>query len=119
MVRAPLCVHPINNLSLGVYAFGFLFMLPQLFVNYKVFHISLMMIYLFFVQLKSVAHLPWRAFMYKVCEPDPLSIFTSYIQAFNTFIDDVFAFIITMPTSHRIAVFRDDLVFLVYLYQRW
>jgi len=36
----------------GVYAFGFLFMLPQLFINYK---------------LKSVAHLPWRAFMYKVC----------------------------------------------------
>jgi hypothetical protein len=35
----------------GVYAFGFLFMLPQLFVNYK---------------LKSVAHLPWKAFMYKV-----------------------------------------------------
>ena len=28
----------------GVYAFGFLFMLPQLFLNYK---------------LKSVAHLPW------------------------------------------------------------
>merc|ERR1712032_386533 len=53
----------------GVYAFGFLFMLPQLFLNYK---------------LKSVAHLPWRAFMYK---------------AFNTFIDDI--------------------VFLVYLYQRY
>uniref|UniRef100_A0A8C0DI58 Lipid scramblase CLPTM1L n=1 Tax=Balaenoptera musculus TaxID=9771 RepID=A0A8C0DI58_BALMU len=73
----------------GVYAFGFLFMLPQLFVNYK---------------MKSVAHLPWKAFTYK---------------AFNTFIDDVFAFIITMPTSHRLACFRDDVVFLVYLYQRW
>ncbi|CRL04485.1 CLUMA_CG017566, isoform A [Clunio marinus] len=73
----------------GVYAFGFLFMLPQLFINYK---------------LKSVASLPWRAFMYK---------------AFNTFIDDVFAFIITMPTAHRVACFRDDIVFLIYLYQRW
>ena len=73
----------------GVYAFGFLFMLPQLFVNYR---------------LKSVAHLPWRAFMYK---------------AFNTFIDDLFAFIITMPTAHRVACFRDDIVFLVYLYQRY
>merc|ERR1712203_1121005 len=72
-----------------VYAFGFLFMLPQLFVNYK---------------LKSVAHLPWRAFMYK---------------AFNTFIDDLFAFIITMPTAHRVACFRDDVVFVVYLYQRY
>ncbi|CAB1320476.1 unnamed protein product [Coregonus sp. 'balchen'] len=39
--------------------------------------------------------------------------------AFNTFIDDIFAFIITMPTSHRLACFRDDVVFLVYLYQRW
>ncbi|XP_003707777.2 lipid scramblase CLPTM1L [Megachile rotundata] len=79
----------INSLVNGVYAFGFLFMLPQLFVNYK---------------LKSVAHLPWRTFMYK---------------AFNTFIDDVFAFIISTPTAHRIACFRDDAVFLVYLYQRW
>ncbi|KAB0393811.1 hypothetical protein E2I00_001244, partial [Balaenoptera physalus] len=43
----------------------------------------------------------------------------SLLNAFNTFIDDVFAFIITMPTSHRLACFRDDVVFLVYLYQRW
>jgi hypothetical protein len=40
-----------RSLVNGVYAFGFLFMLPQLFVNYK---------------LKSVAHLPFKAFMYKV-----------------------------------------------------
>ncbi|CAH2102807.1 unnamed protein product [Euphydryas editha] len=79
-------LHSVVN---GVYAFGFLLMLPQLFVNYR---------------LRSVAALPWRAFMYK---------------AFNTFIDDVFAFVITMPTAHRVACFRDDLVFLVYLYQRW
>uniref|UniRef100_A0A8D8PU05 Lipid scramblase CLPTM1L n=1 Tax=Cacopsylla melanoneura TaxID=428564 RepID=A0A8D8PU05_9HEMI len=55
-------------------------------------------------KLKSVAHLPWRTFMYK---------------AFNTFIDDVFAFLITMPTMHRLACFRDDIIFLIYLYQRW
>lgn len=42
------CIHSLVN---GVYAFGFLFMLPQLFINYR---------------LKSVAHLPWRSFMYKV-----------------------------------------------------
>jgi len=42
-----------------------------------------------------------------------------YHQAFNTFIDDVFAFIITMPTAHRLACFRDDIVFVIYLYQRW
>lgn len=79
----------INSMVNGVYGFGFLFMLPQLFINYK---------------LKSVAALPWRSFMYK---------------AFNTFIDDIFAFIITMPTAHRLACFRDDIVFLIYLYQRW
>ncbi|XP_044752283.1 cleft lip and palate transmembrane protein 1-like protein isoform X2 [Coccinella septempunctata] len=79
----------LNSLVNGVYAFGFLFMLPQLFINYR---------------LKSVAALPWRAFTYR---------------AFNTFIDDIFAFIITMPTAHRLACFRDDVVFLIYLYQRW
>ena len=34
-----------------VYTFGFITMTPQLFINYK---------------LKSVAHMPWRTFMYKV-----------------------------------------------------
>ena len=72
-----------------VYAFGFIAMTPQLFINYR---------------LKSVAHLPWRVFAYK---------------ALNTFIDDLFAFVIRMPMLHRVACFRDDLLFLVYLYQRW
>lgn len=79
-------------------------------------------------QLKSVAHLPWKAFMYKVRPHSPtdepqsrnsLLLIFIFRQAFNTFIDDVFAFIITMPTSHRLACFRDDVVFLIYLYQRW
>ena len=34
-------------------------------------------------------------------------------------LDDLFAFIITMPTAHRVACFRDDIVFLIYLYQRY
>lgn len=34
-----------------VYTFGFITMTPQLFINYK---------------LKSVAHMPWKTFMYKV-----------------------------------------------------
>lgn len=42
-----------------------------------------------------------------------------HLQAFNTFIDDMFAFIITMPTAHRVACFRDDVVFVIYLYQRY
>lgn len=69
--------------------FGFIMMTPQLFINYK---------------LKSVAHLPWRMLTYKF---------------FNTFIDDMFAFVIKMPTMYRIGCFRDDIVFLIFLYQRW
>lgn len=72
-----------------IYFAGFAMMTPQIFINYK---------------LKSVAHLPWRTFTYK---------------ALNTFIDDLFAFIIKMPLMHRLACFRDDLVFFILLYQRW
>jgi len=64
-------------------------MIPQVWLNYR---------------MKSVAHLPWRVLGYRFV---------------NTFIDDVFAFIVKMPTMARIAVFRDDIVFIVYLYQRW
>lgn len=69
--------------------FGFIMMTPQLFINYK---------------LKSVAHLPWRMLSYKFL---------------NTFIDDIFAFVIKMPTMYRLGCFRDDIVFFIYLYQRW
>ncbi|XP_026544557.1 cleft lip and palate transmembrane protein 1 [Notechis scutatus] len=57
--------------------FGFITMTPQLFINYK---------------LKSVAHLPWRMLTYK---------------ALNTFIDDLFAFVIKMPMMYRIGCLRD------------
>jgi len=56
---------------------GFIMMCPQLFINYK---------------MKSVAHLPWRQMTYKFL---------------NTIIDDLFAFVIKMPTLHRLSVFRD------------
>merc|ERR1712139_526578 len=64
-----------------VYSLGFVLMTPQVFINYK--H-------------KTVAYLPWKKFVYR---------------AICTFIDDLFAFIIKMPTMHRMAVFRDDIVF--------
>ncbi|KAI0988917.1 hypothetical protein GJ496_000689 [Pomphorhynchus laevis] len=69
--------------------FGFIMMTPQLFINYK---------------LKSVAHLPWRMMTYK---------------ALNTFIDDIFAFVVKTPFLYRISCFRDDIIFFIYLYQRW
>lgn len=79
----------ITTASSFVYAIGFVLMTPQLFLNYK---------------LKSVAHLPWRVLGYKFV---------------NTFIDDLFAFIIRMPTMARMSCFRDDVVFIVYLWQRY
>jgi hypothetical protein len=61
----------------------------QLFINYT---------------LKSVAHMNWRTMTYK---------------SINTFIDDLFAFVIKMPLMHRLACLRDDLIFFIFLYQRW
>eukprot|EP00249_Psilotum_nudum_P026679 c33171_g1_i1 orf=47-379(-) len=37
----------------------------------------------------------------------------------NTFIDDLFAFTIRMPTLHRLATLRDDVIFFIWLYQKW
>ncbi|CRK89589.1 CLUMA_CG003264, isoform A [Clunio marinus] len=79
----------LNMLYGFLLTFGFIMMTPQLFINYK---------------LKSVAHLPWRMMTYKFL---------------NTFIDDIFAFVIKMPTMYRLGVFRDDIVFFIFLYQRW
>ena len=79
----------LNMLYGFLLTFGFISMTPQLFINYK---------------LKSVAHLPWRMLTYKFL---------------NTFIDDIFAFVIKMPTLYRLGCFRDDIIFLIYLYQRW
>ncbi|TQS38499.1 hypothetical protein Golomagni_00993 [Golovinomyces magnicellulatus] len=73
----------------SVYAYGFLMMVPSLYINYR---------------LKSVAHMPAKAMTYKFL---------------NTFIDDLFAFTVKMPTLHRLATLRDDVIFFVYLYQSW
>lgn len=79
----------ITSASSAMYGLGFVFMTPQLFLNYK---------------LKSVAHLPWKVLGYRFI---------------NTFIDDLFAFIIRMPTMARISCFRDDIIFFIYLWQRY
>ncbi|GMH33600.1 hypothetical protein BSKO_01434 [Bryopsis sp. KO-2023] len=77
----------LSSLVGAVYMFGFILMCPQLYLNYK---------------LKSVAHLPAKQLTYKFL---------------TTIIDDLFAFAIKMPPLHRLAVFRDDLVFVAFLYQ--
>lgn len=40
-------------------------------------------------------------------------------KSLNTFIDDLFAFIVKMPVMHRLACLRDDFIFLIVLYQRY
>ena len=79
----------IETLVGSVYAYGFLMMVPSLYINYR---------------LKSVAHMPSKAMTYKFL---------------NTFIDDLFAFTIRMPTLHRLATLRDDVIFFVWLYQKY
>ncbi len=79
----------ITTLVGSVYAYGFLMMVPSLYINYR---------------LQSVAHMPSKAMTYKFL---------------NTFIDDLFAFTIKMPTLHRLATLRDDVIFFVWLYQKY
>ena len=57
--------------------FGFILMTPQLYLNYK---------------LKSVDHLNWRGLVYRFI---------------TTIIDDLFAFMVTMPALRRAMYFRD------------
>ena len=73
----------------AVYAFGFALMTPQIYINYR---------------LKSVAHMPAGVLGYRF---------------FNTIIDDLFAALVRMPLVARISVFRDDVVFVIYMVQRW
>ena len=79
----------IGTLVSFIYMFGFIMMCPQLYLNYK---------------LKSTAFMPWRMMTYKFL---------------NTIIDDLFAFLIKMPTMHRLSCFRDDVIFLIFLYQKY
>lgn len=76
----------LNTLVGCIYTFGFINMTPQLYINYR---------------LKSVEHMPSKALFYRFL---------------NTIIDDLFSFVITMPTLHRISCFRDDIIFVIYLY---
>jgi hypothetical protein len=77
----------IHCASGAVYSFGFLAMFPQLFVNYK---------------LKTVAGMSRAAFGYKF---------------FSTFIDDLYTFLTDLPLMYKIACFRDDVIFAIWLVQ--
>lgn len=84
----------INTLVTGVYALGFLSMAPQIYINYK---------------LKSVSHLQGAVLMYR---------------GVNTLISDLcscasfFYSSASFSSSHQLSCFRDELLFLLYLYHR-
>ena len=40
-------------------------------------------------------------------------------KSINTFIDDLFAFVIQMPILHRLACLRDDVIFFIFCWQRY
>jgi hypothetical protein len=73
---------------------------PALYINYR---------------LRSVAHMPRRAMIYK-CTSSLGGLLTPVL---NTIVDDLFSFCISMPTLHRLACFRDDVIFVIYLYQMY
>lgn len=72
-----------------IFVFGFANMFPQVYINYR---------------FKSVEYLPWKALVYKF---------------FNTIIDDLFAFATKIPWLKRLAVFRDDVIFVIFLVQMY
>ncbi|XP_043974177.1 cleft lip and palate transmembrane protein 1-like protein isoform X1 [Gambusia affinis] len=84
----------VNTLVTGVYALGFLSMAPQLFINDK---------------LKSVSHMQGAVLMYR---------------GVNTLISDLcacasfFSSSVPFTSSHQLSCFRDELLFLLYLFQR-
>jgi hypothetical protein len=67
--------------------FGFILLTPQVYLNYK---------------LKSVQHLPFKALTFKFL---------------NTIIDDLYAFAVKTPTLYRIFCFKDDVIFVIFIYQ--
>ncbi|KAJ1917227.1 hypothetical protein IWQ60_007845 [Tieghemiomyces parasiticus] len=79
----------LDTLMAAIYLLGFVNMTPQLFLNHR---------------LRSV---------------EAMSITTFVYRAINTFVDDLFALVIPMPGLTRASAFRDDIVFVVLLYQWW
>ena len=67
--------------------FGFILLTPQVYLNYK---------------LKSVQHMPFKALTFKFL---------------NTIIDDLYAFAVKTPTLYRIFCFKDDVIFVIFIYQ--
>ena len=71
------------------YYIGFVAMVNQVLINYR---------------LKSVARLPTKLLVYKIIA---------------TFADDAYAWLLEMPPKFWLMTLRDDVVFVVFLYQRW
>lgn len=84
----------LNTLVTGVYALGFLTMAPQLFINHK---------------LRSVSHLQGAVLTYR-----GVNTLVSDLCCAASFLNPA----LSLTSSHQLCCFRDELFFLLYLYQR-
>lgn len=121
----------IETLVGSVYAYGFLMMVPQ--VNHPYPSISpaissTLLTATALHQLQTQIRLPHARS--RSGKPKPLSSHTlsskpnpnhakQVYKTLGTFIDDLFAFTIRMPILHRLATFRDDIIFFIWLYQKY
>ena len=69
--------------------FGFILMTPQIYLNYK---------------LQSVEHFPFKVMIFKFLD---------------TIVDDLEIFALKTPTLYRVFCFKDDVIFVIYLFQLW
>ena len=70
--------------------------------------------------LQSVAHMPMKAMIYKTLSTvvdDLFACVLKYLRILSKLEWLLYRFCIKMPILHRLACFRDDVVFLVFLYQ--
>ena len=125
----------VSSLHVG----GFLLMLPQLYVNYRlkaVPKVSVAYVYILWMRLRPTSLFPvslnctcQACRIESLCSP-AFRLLSSPLptqmpmrgllyRAVTIVVDDVFAFAVDSPTLHRVSVFRDDAVFLVALFQRW
>lgn len=100
----------VTTLTSFVYAMSFANLVPQLIINYKLKSVG--ELGCMRTERAQIDHRPFRGFQVAHI---PLRALT--YKFFATIVDDFFAFIIKQPILYRIAAFRDDVVFLILMYQ--
>merc|ERR1712008_472970 len=65
----------------------------------------------------------WWCVHFRFCHDDAATLHQLQTQVCGTLamacVDDIAALLIDMPVMHRLSCFRDDIIFFIYVYQRW